>query len=206
MGLSESKISLPSEKIFYCSYCKQDDYKFTILKEYVDLINLINIKKIDFNYIVDFINKTLYYKIKNLGYSIKETPTSFINTKEISLKQIIENICERGFFSSDKTERLTDIIIKPICYKPTLNNIKGLLSDGNILIAGIIIDDDFNANVLNNQIVIRENVSDIIIIIGYNENNISVLSNWYEEPFFINNKFVSNIIEIWNIEINSPED
>ena len=94
------------------------------------------------------------------------------------------------------------IVGKP--YKVSLNNIKYLLSQGNILIAGIVLDERFGMEVL--QKVVHSLLTDIVLIVGYNAENIYILSNWKPEIIKIDNCFVDNILEIWNIEINSPEE
>jgi hypothetical protein len=202
MGLTESKYALPTENTFIFSYCKQHEPEFTDILTSVDLSNNINRNNNIHNYILNFIYKSLYYKVYNLGYSVKECSNPFVHTNT-NLSKIIQSVCERGFSSSDKSENMTDIVIKPTCYKPTVNIIKGLLSEGNILIAGIVIDDDLSQEVFKKKTV--SNTTDIVLITGYNKNTLTLLTNWREEPVEINLCYTSNIIEIWNIEVNCPE-
>ena len=99
---------------------------------------------------------------------------------------------------------LNDLTMTGKPYKVSLNNIKNLLSSGNILIAGIVIDEKFGKDVLQQNI--SSLLTDIIIIIGYNQSSLFIYSNWKEEIIEIDYIFVDNILEIWNIEVNSPEE
>ena len=160
-------------------------------------VNITNI------HILNLIYVSIYYKIKNLGYNIKENKNYYISTYNIQLNTIIENVALKGIMSSSN-EVLKDLSIVGKPYKVSLNNIKYLLSQGNILIAGIVLDERFGMEVL--QKVVHSLLTDIVLIVGYNAENIYILSNWKPEIIKIDNCFVDNILEIWNIEINSPEE
>ena len=202
MGQTQS--SLPSGKNYKYSYCKQlNNLPYVNLPPILNLSHLIFLPKNDgSSYILKLIYTAIYYKIKHLGYNIKETTNHFIHTN-IQLSTIIENVCNHGIKSSGK-EILNDLTMTGKPYKVSLNNIKNLLSSGNILIAGIVIDEKFGKDVLQQNI--SSLLTDIIIIIGYNQSSLFIYSNWKEEIIEIDYIFVDNILEIWNIEVNSPEE
>ena len=206
MGQTQSNF-IPSGKHYKYSYCKQlDNLVYNILPESINLslnlsLNLSSSK--NENYILNLIYVSIYYKIKNLGYNLKENKNHYISTYNTQLNTIIENVALKGIMSSSN-EVLKDLSIVGKPYKVSLNNIKYLLSQGNILIAGIVLDERFGMEVL--QKVIHSLLTDIVLIVGYNAENIYILSNWKPEIIKIDNCFVDNILEIWNIEINSPEE
>ena len=204
MGQTQSDF-IPSGKHYKYSYCKQlDNLVYTFLPESINLsLNLnLNLSKNE-NYILNFIYVSIYYKIKNLGYNIKENTNYYIPTNNVQLNTIIENVALKGIMSSSN-EVLKDLSIVGKPYKVSLNNIKYLLSQGNILIAGIVLDERFGMEIL--QKVVHSLLTDIVLIVGYDAESIYILSNWKSEIIKINNCFIDNILEIWNIEINSPEE
>ena len=205
MGQTQSNF-IPSGKHYKYSYCKQlDNLVYTFLPESINLslnLNLNSNSKND-NYILNLIYVSIYYKIKNLGYNIKENKNYYISTYNIQLNTIIENVALKGIMSSSN-EVLKDLSIVGKPYKVSLNNIKYLLSQGNILIAGIVLDERFGMEIL--QKVVHSLLTDIVLIVGYDTESIYILSNWKSEIIKIDIHFVDNILEIWNIEINSPED
>jgi len=187
---SSKQYNLPSSKKFVYSYCKQHTYELKNKKRnIVDLSNLINKN-------TSLLYKGLYYKLNNIGYSIDEV-TQFINT-DGSLKEILEEICVKGFI--DKNKKLLIEMI-PTCYLPTENNIINLLSDGNIIFAGIFIDDDFAKNVLNEMFTLDKTLTDIVLITGYDNNSYKILTNWTDEIISVNKEFINNFVELWNVEI-----
>ena len=135
MGQTQSNC-IPSGKHYKYSYCKQlDNLVYTFLPESINLILNLNfdLSKNE-NYILNFIYVSIYYKIKNLGYNIKENTNYYIPTNNVQLNTIIENVALKGIMSSSN-EVLKDLSIVGKPYKVSLNNIKYLLSQGNILIA-----------------------------------------------------------------------
>jgi len=201
MGQTQS--ALPSGKHYKYSYCKQlDNLNFSILPPILNLSNLINFPSGD-NYILKLIYTAIYYKIKHLGYNIKENTNYYINNN-IQLNKIIENVCNHGIKSSDDNYEIKDLIMVGKPYKVSLNNIKQLLFKGNVIIAGIVLDEKFGMEVLQKEV--SSLLTDIILIVGYTETHLFIMSNWKSEIIEIDYIFVDNILEIWNIEINSPED
>ena len=49
-------------------------------------------------------------------------------------------------------------------------------------------------------------LSDIILIVGYTETEIIIMTKWSVDPINIPNCFISNIKEMWNINVESPEE
>ena len=49
------------------------------------------------------------------------------------------------------------------------------------------------------------NISDIILIVGYNSSNIFIKTEWCNEIISVKNNYINHIKEIWNVEIKTPE-
>ena len=118
---------------------------------------------------------------------------------------MIGSIKNIGFLSSDYSDTLSDLVFKTKCYFPRLKNIKRLLSDKNILIAGIIVDKDLVKSLNFENVVLNNNVTDIVCIVGYDSEHILLKTMWITETVFLKNEFVKNIKEIWSINIENPE-
>ena len=190
MGNTSSKrYSLPLGKNYNISYCRQYNYKSKI-KDFIDLSSFLSEKG-------DLISKLVIYTINNYGYSLKPTEQHFYN---LPLNQIIKNFKIK---SSDNII-LKDVSLKSRCYFVNEENIKSLLSDGNILIAGIIIDQEFSDLYLD-KTPINYLITDIVLIIGYSD-KLVLKTNWCKENVYINFNFLCNIKEIWNIIPIVPED
>jgi len=194
------KYYIPSKKLFKMSYCIQENISESITKkEYVDLSKLVEGYE-DIGLMLQFI----YYKLKHEGYSFKEYSISQITYR---LDQIFDYINDNGIFLSNNSV-INDFRIIKKCYEPNLNNIYFFLNKGQILLGGIILDEKFITDVLHMEIGKNGNgknsiISDIVLIIGYDENTIYLKTEWCENTVKIDNKFVSNIREIWNIEIKT---
>jgi hypothetical protein len=134
-----------------------------------------------------------------MGYSLQQTPV-FKNISNVPLETILEQLT----IKSKNGIILSDITIKRICYYPTLCNIKALLSKGNVLIAGIILDPLFCNNIL--QQVIPTLITDIVLIVGYTPTSVIIKTSWTPETIEVPNEFIANFKEMWDIFINSPED
>jgi len=204
MGQTQS-LTLPLGKNFHFSYCKKqsEDPPTRRLKEHTDLSNLFpfSFNKVSLNLIYDCI----LYKIKHLGYDVSKV-NKITQHSTLSLKDIINSVISNGFKSKDETESLKDLIIKPKSYKVTLENIKTLLFTGNVLLAGLVVDKEFASEVL--EITNESNVvlTDIVLITGYTKESLKIMTSWKTEPLYINNKFLENIIEVWNFEVESPDN
>ena len=185
---------VPTENKFYSSYCNQ---------EYVPDIGIIN-ESVDlgnFN-TNNFIFEIIHRQIANLGYSIKlKVPEYNIFKKNASIKEMLHNITLHGFKSSDHTDVLCDLKIKGTCYYP--KNLKNLLNKGNPLLAGIILDNDIMKSLY--YPIIPEEVTDIICILGYTSDNLLIKTTWCDKTLNLDNKFIENIKEVWEITVESPE-
>lgn len=199
MGNTNSTaFKLPYENKYFFSYEKQYDSN-GIIKDSIDLSNFIQDNG-------NFIYQIIFNQIINLGYSIKlKVPKMDLYKKTSTIKEIIQSIKAYGFLSSDYTDNLSDLKFTSKCYFPRLKNIKILLSQNHILIAGIIIDHELMKSILPN-FVLKNEVSDIIVIVGYNSENILIKTLWTPEVLSINISFIQNIKEIWTILIESPEN
>ena len=148
----------------------------------------------------NLIYSSFFYKLKHNGYSIKLN--NYFTNENISLNKIIQKVINRGFKSS-RNFYLKDLIITPKCYFVTKNNIKYLLSTGNVLLGGIYIDPEF-INAVNYPL--KEIITtDIILIIGFNEKGIIIKTN-HGKIIEIPDNFINNIKEMWDIMVNSPEE
>lgn len=198
MGNSTSKeYLLPSGLNYIVSYCKIHTLPVHTCYGSSDLTYFTECDKL---LLIPF-----YYKLRNMGYAVKSShfKAYYLNIK-LPLNELIQKIIKAGIPNS--SGELLDVDIKHTCYYPTLNNIHVLLDSGNILIAGLIIDKEFIKKVLNSDDVINEIVSDIVLIIGYTKENILIKTNWTSSIIHVPISFISNFREIWNIEIESPED
>ena len=195
MGNNQS--SLPSGKNYMISYCKHHNFKNNSISNETNLINGININESNQ---LNLIMSVFYNKINACGYSLKPIYKQSFTIKP--LDEIFDEIKKHGFYSSDKQTKLKDIILKPKCYTPKLKSIKSLIYLGNVLIAGLVIDPDFAKSVLNKNLT--QTVTDIVLIVGYNEKEIIVKSIFSQ--FVIPNEYISSIKEVWNIEVESPEE
>ena len=214
MGIAQSKeYYLPSGKNYSMSYIKYINVNINVNLMFVDNINLSNVIHFD-NLIIQYpkesgilklIYSAMWYKITNLGYSIKEN-ISYLNLNlNDPLNECLDKIITHGFLNKHE-DVLSDLIITKQCYQSNLNNIKYLLCNGNILVAGILIDNEFISQVLDSDEIINDIISDIIIIIGFNSDSLIIKTNWVENVINLNFSFIDNIKEICNFEIKSPEE
>ena len=213
MGQLQTKdYYIPSGRNYSMSYVKHINIKFKKLNDSqnFNLSNLIQFDNLIIKYpkengILKLIYSAMWYKITNLGYTIKENiPNLSLNLCE-PLNECLDKIINHGFINK-REDVLSDLIITKQCYQSNLNNIKYLLCNGNILVAGILIDNEFINQVLNSDEIINDIISDIIIIIGYNLDSLIIKTNWVDTPINLNFSFIDNIKEIWNFEIKSPEE
>ena len=206
MGQTQSSYVLPSGKNYKFSYSNtlENVKEIVSLPEKVDLSNLIDFPKEDGNnYMLKLIFTAIYYKVKNLGYDIKNNYYHFIHTYNVDLKTIMENICVRGI--KLKENSLSDLKMVPVSYKVTKQNIMQLLCLGNILIGGMVINKKL-IDYLDFKSFTDTLLTDIVLILGYNFNSFMILTNWSPDIKVIPFEFIDNFLEIWNIEINCPED
>ena len=189
MGQSQTKeYYLPSGKNYSMSYVKYTNVNKNLTQELTQELNLSNVIQFD-NLIVQFpkeygilklIYSAIWYKITNSGYTIKENISNLILNLRDPLNECLDKIIKYGFGENKDNQQacLSDLIIVKQCYQSNLDNIKYLLYTGNILVAGIIIDQEFINQVLNSDEIINDILSDIIIIIGYNLDSLIIKTNW----------------------------
>lgn len=195
MGQENSKISnefdkfdIPKEKLFRLSYIPQKNIKEIVKQD--ESVNLIKILD-EYKYNIPLIMQFLYYQLKHGGYRIKP---SIIDFPCISIDEILSNF----------NKIVTDIDIRKEFYEPNLNNIYYFLNRGKILLALIILDNEFLTESLKQNGNDNKIVTDVVLIVGYNNDNIIIKHKWSRaNTLEISNKFISNIRELWNIEINT---
>jgi len=191
MGNTSSKrYDLPLGKNYNISYCRQYNYKSKI-KDFIDLSSFL----IDHG---NLISKLIIYNINKHGYSLK--PNNLFLNHNLPLNEVIKNFK----IKSSENVILKDVSLKSRCYFVNEENIKSLLSDGNILIGGIIIDQEFSDLYLD-KTPINYLLTDIVLIIGYSDKLI-LKTNWCKENLYIDFNFLCNIKEIWNVIPIVPED
>jgi hypothetical protein len=186
MGQNQTKnYQFPSGIKYNISYCRQYNISEKLLSDFcfhktdVDLSNIVE---------ETGISGCINYKLAELGYSFK-------TDIEYSLQTLNEFLLKI---------KILDLGVKWKCYMPTLDNIKYLLFQGNVLLAGIVIDND-----LKKMFGITENnsiFSDIVLIVGYNQTDFILKTTWQEDLVNIPFDFVGDFKEIWNIELENPED
>lgn len=183
MGQVQSSTKLPLGKSYNISYCKQWD----ILKErkFMDSVDLSHLLES-----MNLVLSVFKYKLSNSGYHMG----NLFYPINLPLNEIIK------FISS----KIKPYEIKSKCYIVSLDNIKYLLSDFNVLIAGIIIDQDFAKNILKTEI--SQDVTDIVLITGYHNTTVTIKTNWSTDLIDIPIDYLCNIKEIWNIEVLPFED
>jgi len=197
MGNNITKgLSFPSYNKYIISYCKQKDYKVDIITtEYINLSYMIPQDISDSRNIIYYVTLG---ELTKQGYSLKEHNNFYFESRKPLVELI--NSCN-SFSSSDSTDILDDLIIKPECYVPTINNIKKILNNKKIIIAGIIIDLDLVKSISDEYSELNQ-VTDIICIIGYTQDSLLIKTAWKNEIIELNNSFIENIKEIWTININ----
>jgi hypothetical protein len=208
MGGSLSKesklIKLPKTKKYLISYVKLENIPKQNEYDNKNEINLSNVFT-DLGpskYSVKLIYGALIYKLKMIGFWIIPNIPDFDFNKESPLNIILENI-KNGFLLSDYSD-LLDVEIKTNGYYATIENIRYLLNNGNILVAGIILDNELINN-LTNENESNETVSDIILILGYNPTGLIIRTTWFNEQknIILDYNFIDNIKEVWNITISN---
>ena len=199
MGAQSSKENefIPDKKNFKISYCINKNIKTISEIKNTDLSSLLD----DYEFI-GAIMSLFYYKLKHMGYNIHPINIEFPYYR---LEQILDNIQYKGIIISNHNV-LNYLKIINECYAPNLNNIYHFLNDGHILLAGIILDHLFAKEVLKVEIfeknVISDVISDVILIVGYDNDNIFIKTTWTKNILKIDNKFLTNIKEIWNVKLN----
>jgi hypothetical protein len=195
-------LTIPSGKNYTISYTKHSKFKAVPnLESETNLVTGININNRTH---LDLIYSVFYNNINNNGYSLKVGKQLKEVPAGLTLEELLKNIIKYGFWNSDRSKTLKDIVVTPKCYSPKPKVIRSLVYSGNVLIAGLIIDSALSKVLFN--VELDEIVTEIVLVIGYNENEILIKTTWNPEIVGIPNEHISSIKEIWNIEIQSPED
>ena len=198
MGQLESKnVNLPWGKNYIISYCSQSNiHEPKETPPEVDLSTLINYhcKKT-----IDLIYGVIYYKLKNNGYDLP------IYYNKIHTVMPLNNLLDllNNFSSPNHYEILDDVVIDKKCFHPRLKNIKRLISNGNILVGGLIIDEKLKHYLNSNE---ANELTDVVLIVGYNTEFILIKTTWTNNIINLSMDFIDNFKELWDINIKSPED
>jgi hypothetical protein len=195
MGQENSKsnnkdIYIPTGKLYDLSY---------VIDKPLQKVEEINGQQ-DLSYILEpydrvgLIMQLVYYKLKNNGYSLK--PLN-IESSYSSINEILNDIGKKGL--PILNNKINDIKLISNCYHVELNTVYHFLNQSEILLCLIIIDEEFFKVVLNIDKVII--ATDVILIVGYDLETIFIKTKWSNEILKIENRFIKNIKEIWNIEI-----
>ncbi len=193
MGQTHTKeeienLTLPSGNNYMISYCRGYDVTKRIkCSKETNLELLISQKKLN---VQELIYSIFKYKIDFLGYSIQDLKIPPFD--QIPLNIYLNQI------------KIMDLEITSTCYNVKLSNIKYLLNKGNIIIAGLILDEEFLKETFN--LISKEISTDIVLIIGYNLDFIIIKTGWISSPVNIPLRLLDNFKEMWSIKIQSPEE
>ena len=196
MGQENSKPengTVPTEKLYHLSY---------VVNKTINTVEEINGQQ-DLSYILEpydrvgLIMQIVYYKLKNHGYSLKPLNIEFNYS---TINEILDEISKKGLPISNNT--IKDIKIISNCYQPQLNTIYHFLNQGEILLCLIILDQEFFKVVLN--IDKKSGIAtDTILVVGYDLDTFFIKTKWSSKILKLENKFLKNIKEIWNVEIHT---
>jgi hypothetical protein len=203
MGQDNSKPKIetgiiPVERLYHLSYVVQE--KIEKIKEIEEIKNFIDLSYILEPYDqVGLIMQVIYYKLKNNGYTLKPLNIELVYS---SIHDILQEFNKKGLPTSNGT--INDINIVSNCYQSHLNTIYHFLNCGDILLGLIILDQEFINRVIKIDKKIVNNViaTDIVLIVGYDLDTFFIKTKWYNEILKIENRFLKNIKEIWNIKLN----
>jgi hypothetical protein len=138
MGQQQTKQKnyvIPTGKNYKMSYCVQDN-----VQEIAEKKEIIDLSKLLEEYTLSgVIFQFIYYKLKHEGYVFKEYPIGQISYR---LDQILDYISDRGIFLENNVI-INDFKLIKSCYEPNLNNVYSILNKGNIILAGIILNESF---------------------------------------------------------------
>jgi len=202
MGQNSSKTFndehfIPSERLFKLSYTVyKSTSKYDNEVQTVNLSNLLDEYHNNSN--IGVFMQFFYQKFKFNGYNLK--PINF-DFGYRSIHDIIMDISNNGFPVSNN-EFFKDIKIIKSCYKPSLDTIYNFLNQGKLLLAMIILDTDFITECLKlTQENLKDIATDAVVIVGYDKFNFYIKTNWFKFIVKVENKYINNIKEIWDIDI-----
>ena len=195
MGQENTKLfqenRVPREKLFKLSYIVHKNVKENAETKSLNLTTLLEPFKN-----VDIIMQFLYCRLNSSGYNLK--PLN-IELSCRNVNEIFDEINVKGFPIKNNT-LIKDIEIIKNCYRPTLNNIYHFLNRGNILLGFIILDETFVNETLNLK-NFKTIATDLVLIVGYSPESILIKTKWVDETLKIDNKFINNIRELWDITV-----
>jgi hypothetical protein len=194
MGQTTSKpgeFVIPMKKNFKLSYLIYEQInEIPEIKEEIDLRILVE------NY-SGLLEGFIFHKCKQIGYTLVSPK---LNVISIRIDTILNDIKHKGIHVSNTS--FNDFILDKKCYKPTLNTIYHFLNNGKILLAGIILTDAFTQETLKMHLhECNDIISDIILIVGYNQEHIYIKTEWCKNVLQIKNTFIDNIKEVWDVDI-----
>jgi hypothetical protein len=185
---------IPNRKMFKLSYVVHDTIKTkSEILESIDLSSILGTSN------VSIIMQFLYYKLKLQGYTL--TPLK-IEFPCFSINDILDQVNFKGITVLNHSP-LNDFKLVKKCYKPKLNNIYHFLNKGIILLGFIILNENFLSNILHIGLNNYNVISDVILIVGYDKENIFIKTSWYKENIKIQNEYMDNIKELWDVEIKT---
>jgi hypothetical protein len=196
---SKFKFRIPNEKLYKLSY--ELTVKVNDNQNELKFINLSDALK-DFSPNIDPIIQYFYHKLKQSGYVLKPLNIEFVY---MSINEIINKINLKGFPVVNNSS-INDIKLIKKCYEVSLNTIYYFINNDSILLALIILNEEFLIHVLKiNENLQNKVITDVVLIVGYTDKTFFIKNKWSEENQIleIENKYLNNIKEIWNISIKT---
>jgi len=199
MGQNSSKTYndehfIPAERLFKLSYTVK-----TPQRNVCNIVQTVNLSLLLNEYTnIGVFMQFLYQKLKYAGYnSLKPINVDFGYT---SIQSILQDLNENGIPVGNGV--IKDVKIIKNCYEPNFNNICYFLNKGRLLLAMIILDTEFITESLKlTENNLKEVATDAVVIVGYDEFNFYIKTNWFKFIVKVENKFINNIKEIWDIDI-----
>jgi hypothetical protein len=190
-GFQENRV--PQQRLFKLSYVVHKNVNETTdSSQLVDLSSLLENRYTNCEIITQF----LYLKLREVGYNLKPYNIEHNNS---SLNDILDEIKTKGFPINNNVY-INDIKISKRCYEPKLNNIYYFLNRGNVLLAFIILDTELLTQ-LDLKTASTTLATDVVLVVGYDKDSIYLKTKWFDGTLKIDNKFLTNIRELWNISI-----
>ena len=188
---SNNLIELPLGKNYSISYCRF--YDITSEDTFQSSINLERLLPNRRLNTTELIWSLFFYKVNLLGYHFLKF--NLLKFDKLPLNVYLPKI------------KISDLTIKSKCFNPNFKNVAFHLNNNCILIAGIIMDQEFIEYVLKCDYLTTSDItSDIVLIVGYTPSTLLIKTSWVADVLEIPLSYLGNIKEIWNISIESPEE